>query len=276
VCAVSHLGYLRPAGSNPVSEGRDSAARGTSRLRPTASTIPKLSSESFTGTCSTSRGFAEAGSNLSWYGKHSPDRFAPEVVVVVHSVAHREAVRVALRRWIAKVERVLRVRVVTLPDTGGVLAGLITGVNAARSNKHFTVSERSAVRIRDGISTLFRIVNDDRDAIGRHNQAVAGDRISMPPLPTKAIDEFRELIRHDLFGEPRSDVRWSSRQWDGRRNSSASHSAQDRHGARQRARGLQARRVGGGAASAGYATSRRGTSRGRPSPLQLDVVFRMC
>lgn len=34
----------------------------------------------------------------------------------------------------------------------------------------------------------------------------------MPAIPTKATEELRELIRHDLFGEPRDDVRWASRQ----------------------------------------------------------------
>jgi hypothetical protein len=63
-----------------------------------------------------------------------------------------------------KVERVFRVRIVPLPDARGVLAGLITGVKAARSDKHFTVSVRSAVRIQDCINTLFRIVNDHRGA----------------------------------------------------------------------------------------------------------------
>jgi hypothetical protein len=156
-------------------------------------------------------GFAEAASSLTWYGKRFPDRLAPEVVVIVHSVARREAVRLALGRWMAKVERVFRVRVITLADAGGVLASLIAGSRAARSDKHFTVSERSALAIRERVNTLFRLVNDHRDAIERYNQAAPGERIAMPSLPTKAIDELRELIRHDLFGEPRDDVRWSSR-----------------------------------------------------------------
>jgi hypothetical protein len=53
-----------------------------------------------------------------------------------------------------------------------------------------------------GFNAVTEALHAARKAVAEHN-ATCGRRLALPPPPMAALKDFRDLIRHDLLGEPR-------------------------------------------------------------------------
>jgi hypothetical protein len=150
---------------------------------------------------------AMAGDGAATYcARAFPDGLFPVLVFLVHSPERKGRVERATKDWLgAQGSTAFRVRVLTFDEAAGVLSAFI---REGRITPHRVESSKAAVltgakasQLRDGYNALAETLNATRRAIAEHN-ARGGCQLPLPPAPVEALRALRDLIRHDLLGEP--------------------------------------------------------------------------
>ncbi|WP_242352656.1 MULTISPECIES: replication-relaxation family protein [unclassified Anaeromyxobacter] len=153
---------------------------------------------------------AMAGAGAAtYYARAFPDGLFPVLVFLVHSSERKRRVEKATKDWLgAQGTSSFRVRVLSFDEAAGVLAGFIRdGRAVAAAEQRRSPSARldvaKARQLREGYNALAEALNATRRAIAEHN-ARGGCQVSLPPAPVEALRALKDLIRHDLLGEPHS------------------------------------------------------------------------
>lgn len=141
----------------------------------------------------------------TYHARAFSDGLFPVLVFLVHSAERKRRVEKATRDWLgAQRETAFRVRVLTFAEAVAALAAFIKDGRAAVTPRPGAPLDARKVRqLRDGYNALAEALNSTRRAIADHN-ARGGCRLALPPAPVEALRAMRDLIRHDLLGEPRS------------------------------------------------------------------------
>lgn len=151
---------------------------------------------------------AAAGEGATtYYARAFPDGLFPVLVFLVHSPERRRRVEKAAKDWLgAQSPTSFRVRVLTFEEAAASLGTFIREGRAApvetRNGPASQLDGPKARQLREGYNALADALNASRRAIAEHN-ARGGCQVSLPPAPVEALRSLRDLIRHDLLGEPR-------------------------------------------------------------------------
>ena len=158
-------------------------------------------------------GIADAATGRSWYAARFHDDLEPEVVLAVHSTQRRDAVRLAMKRWMGPTSRLFRIRVLTQDEAPGALAALVRA-GPVPPGRVFTLPDHLAVRLRERVNELIAAVNAHRDVLEEHNRLHPEAPLRIPPLSVSGMKELTRLLRHELFGEAKDQVPWAVMQED--------------------------------------------------------------
>lgn len=144
----------------------------------------------------------------TYYMRAFPDGLFPVLVFLVHSPERKRRVEKAAKEWLgAQRANSFRVRVLTFEEASGVLAAFIREGRAispeARVATAGRLDDAKGRQLRDGYNALAEALNATRRAIAEHN-ARGQCHVALPPAPVEALRALRDLIRHDLLGEPRT------------------------------------------------------------------------
>lgn len=150
---------------------------------------------------------AVAEGPTTFYGRAFPDPLFPVLVFLVHSPERRRRVEKATKDWLGSVApSTFRVRVLTF---GEAPESLVAFIREGRASPPVTASAgggqldgAKARQLREGYNALAEALNAARRAIAEHN-ARGGCQVPLPPAPVESLRTLRDLIRHDLLGEPR-------------------------------------------------------------------------
>lgn len=143
----------------------------------------------------------------TYYARAFADGLFPVLVFLVHSPERKRRVEKAAKDWLGA-QRALsfRVRILTFDEAAGALAAFIRegrpAPAAPRSGRASALDGAKARQLREGYNALAEALNATRRAIAEHN-ARGGCHVALPPAPVEALRALREVIRHDLLGEPR-------------------------------------------------------------------------
>ncbi len=140
----------------------------------------------------------------TFYESAFRDGLAPELVFLVHSEGRRAKVEVAVRAWSRGrgIEEVA-VRVLTFKEAAAAfLSQLGARLPVARMQRLVTIDDHRARRLREGFNAVAEALNAARRAVAEHNTTCAR-RLALPPAPMAELRDLRDLIKHDLLGEPR-------------------------------------------------------------------------
>ncbi len=154
---------------------------------------------------------AEAGdAGKPFYACAFPDGLYPVLVFLVHSAERRRRVEKASKDWLgAQSPTSFRVRVLTFDEAAAALEVFIREGRSvpadARETPGTPLDAAKARLLREGYNALADSLNAARRAIAEHN-ARGGCQVLLPPAPVEALRTLRDLIRHDLLGEPRSSL----------------------------------------------------------------------
>jgi hypothetical protein len=145
----------------------------------------------------------------TYYARAFPDGLFPVLVFLVHSPERKRRVEKAAKDWLgAQSSTAFRVRVLTFEEAAAALSSFIRegriGVPSgeARGPAQAPLSGAKAQQLREGYNALADNLNATRRAIAEHN-ARGRCQVALPPAPVEALRAMRDLIRHDLLGEPR-------------------------------------------------------------------------
>jgi hypothetical protein len=145
----------------------------------------------------------------TYYARAFPDGLFPVLVFLVHSPERKGRVDKAAKDWLgAQRSTAFRVRVLTFEEAAAALSSFIRdgriGVRSAeaRAPAQAPLSGAKAQQLREGYNALADSLNATRRAIAEHN-ARGRCQVALPPAPVEALRAMRDLIRHDLLGEPR-------------------------------------------------------------------------
>jgi len=144
----------------------------------------------------------------TYYEAAFPDGFAPELVLLVHSEGRKAKVEGAIRDWSRGrgIDEVVT-RVLTFRSAPAEIASLLGGrAVPTRTPRLVTIDDHRARRLREGFNAVAEALNAARRAVADHNATCAG-RLALPPPPSAELKDLRDLIKHDLLGEPRSSAR---------------------------------------------------------------------
>ncbi len=149
-------------------------------------------------------GLVPGSGPTTFYGAAFPDGFLPELVFLVHSDGRKAKVEGAIREWSrGRGLDELAVRVITLRGAPAEFVTLLGGKTpATRSPRLVTIDDHRARRLREGFNAVAGALNAARRAVAEHN-ATCGRRLALPPAPVAELKDLRDLIKHDLLGEPR-------------------------------------------------------------------------
>ena len=142
----------------------------------------------------------------TYYARAFPDGLFPVLVFLVHSPERKRRVEKAAKDWLGgQAATAFRVRVLTFEEAAGALATFIREGRAVPAEPHVSraapLGPEKSRQLRDGYNALAEALNATRRAIADHN-ARGGCRLDLPPAPVEALRTLRDLIRHDLLGEP--------------------------------------------------------------------------
>ena len=159
-------------------------------------------------------GFADQDMTRTWYRAAFRDGFAPEVVFLVVSDARRARVERVIHDTMGSGQHRFGVRVLTLASAAVALAPLVaapgtpsaTGPGPARVDtpgvRTVRIEPDVARRLTDGLQLFVRSYNSLRHDTVAH-AGVCPVRYSPPPCPVAELNAFRELLLHDILGNPR-------------------------------------------------------------------------
>jgi protein involved in plasmid replication-relaxation len=152
----------------------------------------------------------------TWYARAFEDGFFPVLVFLVHSADRRKRVEKAVAAAIgSQREGRFRVRVLTFGEAAPALASFIKDGKAASplaqppvlaqapGLRTVALDERRARELRNSYNALAEAFNATTKAVAEHNAGCAR-RLVLPLPPLSELRTIRDLIRHDLLGEPRT------------------------------------------------------------------------
>jgi len=150
-------------------------------------------------------GLVPGSGPTTFYEAAFRDGLAPELVFLVHSDGRKAKVEGAIREWSrGRGLDELVVRVLTFREASADLVALLGGKAAAsRAPRLVTIDDHRARRLREGFNAVAEALNAARKAVAEHN-TTCGGRLALPPAPMAELKDLRDLIKHDLLGEPRS------------------------------------------------------------------------
>ena len=133
------------------------------------------------------------------------DGLDPELLFLVHSEGRKARVQGAVRGWSrGRGFESLAVQVLTFREAASVLVPVMAvQMQGARTPRVVTIDDHRARRLREGFNAVAEALNAARRAVAEHN-TTCGRRLSLPPAPMTELRDLRDLIKHDLLGEPRS------------------------------------------------------------------------
>jgi hypothetical protein len=143
----------------------------------------------------------------TYHARSFPDGLFPVLVFLVHSPERKRRVEKATKDWLgAQRSSSFRVRVLTFDEAAGVLATFIRGGRTVPAGPRYAgagqLDGARSRQLREGYNALAEALNATRRAIAEHN-ARGGCHVALPPAPVEALRALKDLIRHDLLGEPR-------------------------------------------------------------------------
>ena len=149
-------------------------------------------------------GLRPGGGPTTFYEAAFPDGFAPEVVFLVHSEGRKAKVEGAIREWSrGRGLEEPTVRVLSFREAAATFATALGGRSAPRRvNRLVTIDDHRARRLREGFNAVAEALNATRRAVAEHNTS-CGRRLALPPAPLAELRDLRNLIKHELLGEPR-------------------------------------------------------------------------
>jgi hypothetical protein len=149
-------------------------------------------------------GVVPGGGPVTYYARAFPNGLTPELLFLVHSQDRKGRVERAVREWLgAQGIEPFGVRVMTFAEAPAALTGLVGNrQTAAPVVPPVQLDQRRARQLRAGLDALAGALNAARRAVAEHN-TTCPRRLVLPPQPAEEIQAFRELIQHDLLGEPR-------------------------------------------------------------------------
>lgn len=141
----------------------------------------------------------------TFYEAAFPDGLAPELVFLVHSEGRKSKVEAAVREWgRGRGLEGLIVRVLTFREGAGFFGSALGGrVAVAPAPRPIFVDDLRARRLRDGFNAVAAALQSARKVVEEHN-ANCGRGLTLPPPPLAELRDLRDLIKHDLLGEPRA------------------------------------------------------------------------
>ncbi len=141
----------------------------------------------------------------TFYEAAYPDGLAPELVFLVHSEGRKAKVEAAVRDWgRGRGLEGLVVRVLTFREAAGILASELGGrVPVAPQPRPIFIDDLRARRLRDGFNAVAAALQAARKVVADHN-ASCSRGLALPPPPLEELRDLRDLIKHDLLGEPRA------------------------------------------------------------------------
>jgi hypothetical protein len=147
--------------------------------------------------------------STTWYKQAFADDLFPELLFVVHDAERKERVAwIVTRRFTQLPEpRPFAVRVLCIDEVATAIAA-ITAQKPIPRERLLTVTEASAVRIRDRVNDLIQSFNTVLERVHAHNRTPSSAPLALPPLPTAAIQELRALVRDELLSRPFNAPRW--------------------------------------------------------------------
>ncbi|MBI5068723.1 MAG: replication-relaxation family protein [Deltaproteobacteria bacterium] len=150
-------------------------------------------------------GLVPGSGPTTFYEAAFSDGLAPELVLLVHSEGRKAKVEAAIREWSrGRGVEELAVRVLTFRGAAAEIVSLLGGQAAlSRGPRLVTIDDHRARRLREGFNAVAEALNAARRAVAEHNGR-CGDRLVLPPAPMAELKDLRDLIKHDLLGEPRS------------------------------------------------------------------------
>jgi hypothetical protein len=148
-------------------------------------------------------GLVPGAGPTTFYGAAFPDGFSSELVFLVHSGGRKAKVEAAIREWSrGRGLEELVVRVLTFREAPVEIVTLLGGrVAATRTPRLVAIDDHRARRLREGFNAVAGALNAARRAVAEHN-ATCGRRLALPPAPMAELKDLRDLIKHDLLGEP--------------------------------------------------------------------------
>jgi len=147
---------------------------------------------------------SERGTN---YARFFPDGLDPELVFLVHSDPRKVRVEAAVKETLGtRGPEGFRVRVLTFGQGATAIVALIRGQAAEPVLRQVALDGSTARQLRDGYNALAEALDAARRAVSEHN-ATCAKRLILPPAPLSELRTLRDIIQHDLLGEPRPGVR---------------------------------------------------------------------
>ncbi len=143
----------------------------------------------------------------TFYEAAFPDGLVPELVFLVHSEGRKAKVEAAIRDWSrGRGLEELAVRVLTFREAAGAFASALGGrVVAAPSPRPIFIDDLRARRLREGFNAVAAALQAATRVVAEHN-ASCGRGLVLPPPPLAELRDLRDLIKHDLLGEPRAHL----------------------------------------------------------------------
>lgn len=149
-------------------------------------------------------GLVPGSGPTSFYATSFRDGFAPELVFLVHSDGRKAKVEGAIREWSRGrgLEEYV-VHVLTFREAPATFMAQLGGkAGPTRTPRLVSIDDHRARRLREGFNAVAEALNAARKAVAEHN-ATCGRRLTLPPAPMAELKDLRDVIKHDLLGEPR-------------------------------------------------------------------------
>lgn len=149
-------------------------------------------------------GLVPGSGPTTFYEAAFRDGIVPELMFLVHSDGRKAKVEGAIQAWSrGRGIEETTIRVLTFREAAGTIATALGGhAGPARTHRLVTIDDHRARRLREGFNAVAEALNAARKAVAEHN-ASCGRRLSLPPAPMAELRDLRDLIKHDLLGEPR-------------------------------------------------------------------------
>jgi glyoxylate carboligase len=140
----------------------------------------------------------------TFYENAFRDAWKPELIFLVHSGGRKAKVEGAIRAWSrGRGLDEFAVRVLTFGEAPAALVTALDGrAEAARPQRLVTIDHHKARLLREGFNAAVEALNGFRKAVAEHN-TTCDRRIALPPVPLSELNGLRDLITHDLLGDPR-------------------------------------------------------------------------
>jgi hypothetical protein len=150
-------------------------------------------------------GIVPGSGPTTFYENAYRDGLAPVLLLLVHSDGRRAKVEGAVGEWSrAHGLEELPVRVRTFTGASSELVTELGGRAATAGTPRLVpIDDVRARRLREGFNALAEALNSARRAVAEHN-ATCGRQLTLQPAPMAELKDLRDLIKHDLLGEPRA------------------------------------------------------------------------